>query len=539
MMNSIKRLRSHLTLFLITASSIVMQTHAQERLDPKKMEPVLNVADKNQIKERIKFLADDKLKGRLPGTEGYQMAVDFVTGELKKLGVAPAGEAGFIQQVKLRKSRVDTSSARFVVVQDGVETKLKYGRDFVVASDIRSRSASGEGELLFAGYGIVAPHLKHDDYQSLNVKGKIVVVRDGTPEEFPASERAHFNLALTKCEAAAKAGAAGIIILIGTNEVSRMKTIGKSMADGVTGFVLPDGSPFSTRLNLYPALGFLGYLKSSYYQSAIQGKESATKIRFGFTSHWEEIQSENIIGVIPGTDPALSKEYVVHTAHIDHVGVGVPVKGDSIYNGAHDNASGTACLLEIAKLYTKAQLRRSVLIVFVTSEEKGLLGSGYFATHPTVPVESIIADINTDMPTLIAPLLSIEPLGAKHSTLMKEVRNAAEYLKLDVMEDHMPEQVRFVRSDQYSFIRRGIPALHIKYGLKTNDPQVDLKKMIDEWTAAHYHQPSDEYREDAFDFDAAVTYVKLNFLIGWQLANETERPAWNKGDFFGQAFGKP
>ena len=167
----------------------------------------------------------------------------------------------------------------------------------------------------------------------------------------------------------------------------------------------------------------------------------------------------------------------------------------------------------------------------------GLLGSSYLAANPPIDKKKIVANINTDMPTLIAPLLSIEPLGAKHSSLMKEVTRAAQYLNLEVQEDHIPDQVRFVRSDQYSFIREGIPALAIKYGLKTNDPSLDLKKLIDDWTKEHYHKPSDEYREESFNFDAAITYVKLNYLIGYMVANTKARPVWNTGDFFGETFG--
>jgi Zn-dependent M28 family amino/carboxypeptidase len=181
-------------------------------------------------------------------------------------------------------------------------------------------------------------------------------------------------------------------------------------------------------------------------------------------------------------------------------------------------------------------LKRSVLIAMVTGEEMGLLGSSYLASNPPVPKSSIVADLNTDMPTLIAPLLSIEPLGAWNSTLMNEVSNAARYLNIEIQPDHVPEQVRFVRSDQYSFIREGIPALNIKYGLKS-DINVDLKKKIDDWTKDYYHKPADEYREELFDWDAAITYVKLYYLIGYQIANNPQRPTWNQGDFFGETFG--
>ncbi|MBA4145578.1 MAG: peptidase M28 [Cytophaga sp.] len=517
---------------------LVLHAFAQDKkLNDQVLSPLLSSADKAQIRQRIMYLSGDQLKGRLPGTEGYRMAVDFVINELKALGVKPKGDQGFIQHVTLRKGVIDSAKSSMSV--NGIA--LRYGKEYALAPDLNKPSSSAEAEVVYAGYGIVAPHLQHDDYQAIDVKGKIVVISDGVPQDFPASERAHFNLAVTKCEAASKRGAAGVVILLSGNETLRMGGITKSGMDGITGYVTPDGRAFSSRTNVFNTISFLAYSKASLFEEWIQDKKPRAlnlKIKVQSATAISDSKSENIVGVIEGTDAQLKEEYVVHTAHLDHVGIGTPVKGDSIYNGAHDNASGVACLIEIAKLYTKAKLKRSVLMVLVTSEEKGLLGSGYFASHPTVPKDKIVADINTDMPTLIAPLLSIEPLGAVHSSLMNEVKKAADYLHLDVMEDHMPEQVRFVRSDQYSFIRQGIPALHVKYGLKTDDPAIDLRKKIDEWTEAHYHKPSDEFADAAFNFDAAVTYVKLNFLIGWQVANTLKRPAWNKGDFFGDTFGK-
>ncbi len=516
---------------------IVVSSFAQdEKLNDKLLQPVLSSADKSKIRERIIYLSDDKLKGRLPGTEGYQMAVDFVINELKTLGVKPKGDQGFLQSVTLRKGIIDTAQSAMSV--NGIA--LRYGKDYALLPDL-SKSSSIESEVVYAGYGIVAPHLQHDDYKDIDVKGKIVVVSEGAPQEFPAGERAHFNLAVTKCEAASKRGAVGVLILASGNETLRLGVMTGLSRDGINGYVNPDGKAFSLRTNVFDNIKFLAYSKASLFTEWITDKKPQAvnfKISVKSTTKTSDIKSENIVGLISGTDPKLKDEYVVHTAHLDHVGIGTPVKGDSIYNGAHDNASGVACLLEIAKMYMKVKLKRSVLVVFVTSEEKGLIGSGYFAANPTVSKDKIVADINTDMPTIIAPLLSIEPLGAAHSSLMNEVKKAADYLHLDVMEDHMPEQVRFVRSDQYSFIRQGIPALHIKYGLKTDDPSIDLRKKIDEWTEAHYHKPSDEFSDAAFNFEAAITYVKLNFLIGWQVANTVKRPAWNTGDFFGETFGK-
>lgn len=523
-------------ILIIFISLFCMRAFAQSpTLSEKKFSPILNLADKQQIRSRIIYLSDDKLLGRAPGTPGYQMAVDFVINELKGMGIKPKGTNGYLQEVRLRKGAIDSTQS-YLTLGD---QRLRYGKDFTMTPDLSRSTSQASGNVVFAGYGITAPHLQHDDYKNLDVKGKIVVIRDGVPENFPTSERAHFNLAVTKCEAANRQGAVGVIILLGGNETLRLGAQSRASLDGTNGYIDSKGKGFSSRTNVYDGVQFLAYARASLFADMMKDDALPTnlKIEGKATTILTDIKSENVIGVIEGTDKKLKNEYVVHTAHLDHLGVSTPVKGDSIYNGAHDNASGVACLLEIAKLYSQVPSKRSVLIVFVTSEEKGLLGSGFFAANPTVPKENIVADINTDMPTLIAPLLSIVPLGAVHSSLMNPVKEAARLLSLDVMEDHIPEQVRFVRSDQYSFIRQGIPALHIKYGLKTNDPSLDLRKKIDEWTAAHYHKPSDEFSDAAFDFDAGVVYVKLNFLIGWQVANEVKRPTWNKGDFFGETFG--
>jgi Zn-dependent M28 family amino/carboxypeptidase len=269
-----------------------------------------------------------------------------------------------------------------------------------------------------------------------------------------------------------------------------------------------------------------------------QGKPSS--FEFGYTlsasyiTGHSDFESYNVIGLIPGFDKTLKNEYVIHTAHLDHVGIGRAVDGDSIYNGAHDNASGVASLLEIARVYktSGAKPKRSILIVMVTAEEMGLLGSSYFAPNPTVPKASIVADVNTDMPTVIAPLLSVVPLGAEHSSLMNNVKFAANYLGLEVEKDPEPNENRFIRSDQYSFVMNGIPALHIKYGTRTNIPGFDLTAFVKQWRAKYYHQAADGLDGGIFNFTAAKTYVQLNFLISYSIAQTTARPKWNDGDLF-------
>jgi Zn-dependent M28 family amino/carboxypeptidase len=230
---------------------------------------------------------------------------------------------------------------------------------------------------------------------------------------------------------------------------------------------------------------------------------------------------------------------VVHTAHLDHLGIGPVIQGDSIYNGAHDNATGVASLLEIAGAYghLKHKPRRSVLVVMVTGEEMGLLGSAYFARNPTVPKSQIVANINTDMPTIIAPLLSVVALGAENSSLAAPVAEAAQALNLGVEADPEPTQNRFIRSDQYSFVTQGIPALHIKYGNKTADGQNNLSQQVQVWRARTYHKPQDDLNGQ-FDFEAGKKYSQLNFLVGYLVANARQRPTWNPGNFFGERFAR-
>ena len=496
----------------------------------------LDIVDTMRIRERVIWLSDDKLRGRKPGSPGFKMAVDYVTGHLRDMGIAPKGDDGYLQTVVIRTARIDTSKCRIAL--DG--KRMQQLRSITMLPDMNRETTTGSGELVWLNYGITAGHLGHDDYRDLDVKGKVVMVRTGTPSGFPASEKAHFNALANKGDIAAKHGAIGVVMV--EESEANYATTSDLAVKGYMGFVNKDGSVGSGRMSTDGKLLIQAVIRPSLAESILGHDRTPRPLGITLSattgSAYREITSYNVVGMIPGTDPVLKDEYVIHTAHLDHLGIGKPIKGDSIYNGAHDNASGTSCALEIAKLYKNAKTRRSVLIAFVTAEEMGLLGSRYLAANPPVPKGSIVADINTDMPTIIAPMLSVEPLGAWHSTLINEVRVAADHLGLEVQQDHMPDQVRFVRSDQYSFIRQGIPAMHVKYGLKTSDPSFNLRKHIDDWTEAHYHKPSDEFRDKDFNFSAAAKYVKLNFLVGWQIANKTERPRWQEGDFFGETFGK-
>ncbi len=521
---------------------------------PPDVERAIEEVSADSFRAHVIFLADDALQGRDSDTEGYEMAARYVESQYRRLGVLPAGDDGtYRQQVALRSARVVPEQAEFAAWTDSVQQTLMYGEDFVMLPSFTDREQVVEAPLVFAGYGVSAPDYGHDDYADIEADGKIVLILHGTPNRgFDHVVSSTLGQLGTKLETAKNHGAVGVVMTVPTVAWNRVTNFGGRPAWSA---VLPDSTILSRSGNPHPEIKALAVVrweslgslmpdtslaKPEYLYGVAMDDTTAPPdlgltLRLKSSSRFEWAKSPNIVGVVPGTDPELKNTYVVHSAHLDHVGVGRPVEGDSIYNGAHDNASGVASVLEIARVYSKlggqSRPRRSILLLMTTAEERGLLGSAYFAHNPTVPRKQIVANINTDMPTLIAPLLSIVPLGAEHSTLLSPVQSAANYLRLDIAEDHMPQQVRFVRSDHYSFVVQGIPSLHVKYGLKTNDPEYDLKNAIDVFTKEYYHKPADDI-DAPFDFDAAKTYVKLNFLIGYQVAMSDIKPRWNDGDWF-------
>ena len=251
------------------------------------------------------------------------------------------------------------------------------------------------------------------------------------------------------------------------------------------------------------------------------------------------IQSSNIIAELKGSDPALRDQYVVYTAHVDHLGICPAVDGDNVCHGALDNASGTSAVLEIARAYASLPTppRRSVLFVFVTGEEMGLLGSDYFAHFPTVPLKSIVANVNIDgAPGSYFPMKDVVALGAEHSTLADEVESAAKVMGYDVSPDPMPEEVSFIRSDQYSFVLQGVPAVDVEDGVKSTDPKINGFDVIKKWLVTRYHTPLDNM-DQPIDFDSMAKGTVMDFLVGYQVAQHSGVPEWNKGDFFGTTFG--
>jgi hypothetical protein len=522
---------------------------------PKPLSLALEQVKPADLKAHISYLADDKLRGREPGTPGYQMAVDYVTGQLKGLGVQPAGErGGYVQTLRLRRAVVAPGSTLSLRDGQAATTALVDGKDYVLYPNPSAASISVDAPLVFAGYGISAPELGYDDYQGLDVQGKVVVVVRGAPRSFPSTVASASQDSRVLLQAALRHGAVGVLVAPAKGSPAL-----PHLEKGVCSVLSPEGQVQVSRTFVVGSRQQLyGFLSAATFQrllstAALDTVRVLPALRAGTTtsvalrgtlsaiyqSTYKDFDSYNVIGKISGSDTRLREEYVVHSAHLDHLGVGTPVKGDSIYNGAHDNASGVAAVLEIARIYSKLKdkPKRSLLFVLVTGEELGLLGSTYFAAYPTVPKASIVADLNCDMPTIIAPLLSVVALGSGHSTLAEPVARATAQLGIALEADPEPEQNRFIRSDQYSFVTQGIPALHIKYGNKTADGRNNLTAQVQSWRKETYHQPQDE-STGQFDFEAGRKYVQLYALISYQVAQDAQRPSWNKGDFFGQRYGK-
>jgi len=512
---------------------------------------VLPTVQPAALEAHVRYLADDRLRGRLPGTPGYQLAVDYVTSQLKQNGVQPAGDrGGYTQAVRLRRAFMEAgATASYQPASGAAQPAIAF-----YPNPGQAEASVANAPLVFAGYGISAPELKYDDYAGLDARGKVVIITRQAPRQFADNERQYFTDLRTVLETAARHGAVGVLLA-----AAHADTKLPDFPKGVVSALAPDGqvgvsrsyAPGSAQLvgSISPATLhqlFAGAARDTgQVLSALRGGKAAPLALAGrlsarYRSRYQDVDSYNVVGKITGSDAKLKNEYVVHSAHLDHLGVGAPINGDSIFNGAHDNATGVASVLEISKLYAglKEKPKRSVLFVLVTGEEMGLVGSTYFAKFPTVPKAALVADINTDMPTLIAPLLSVVPLGADHSSLLKEVQTAADYLKLTIEPDPEPTQNRFIRSDQYSFVVQGIPALHIKYGNRTADGKNNLSETVQKWRAATYHKQQDNFEGGTFDWAAGAQYARLNFLIGYQVAQATARPSWNKGDFFGVRFGK-
>ncbi|MBF5045011.1 M20/M25/M40 family metallo-hydrolase [Aggregicoccus sp. 17bor-14] len=491
----------------------------------------------------VQFLADDSLQGRDTGSEGYAKAAAYVVEQLKAAGVRPgAGGDSYLQPVALQSRRLDESRSRLALVRDGQEHPVTLGKEAVLTSRT-GEPGKVEAPLVFVGYGLTIPEAGYDDLKGVDLKGKVAVLLYGGPGTVSGPLRAHHASSSERYNALKAAGAVGVLMLQNPKQMevpwSRVAGARKMPAMMFEDAALNDPSlqlggafdPAAAEL-LFEGSGhsFQEVLALADADKPLPHFPLPTRVRAELAFDTAPVQAHNVVGVLPGSDPALAQEYVVLSAHLDHVGVGEPVKGDRIYNGAMDNASGVAAVLEVARaLHAQGTApKRSVLFLLVTGEEKGLMGSKFFAAHPTVPKGALVADLNLDMFLPLFPLTHLTAYGADESTLAEPLKRIAEARGVKLTPDPEPNRMAFVRSDQYSFIRAGIPALAFKFGFEKGSAQERLQKR---WYRERYHGPADDLSQPVSK-EGAAKFVGLLAELTRAVADAPERPQWNAQSFF-------
>jgi Zn-dependent M28 family amino/carboxypeptidase len=491
----------------------------------------------------VEALANDGMEGRNTGSPAHKRAAEYVAAQFKAAGLEPAGTSGYLQPIAFKTRRLVEAQSSLTLVRDGKAESLALGEE----ANISMRAdpvASIEAPLVFAGYGLNVPERGINDLAGLNLKGAIVVYIAATPKSLPGPLQAHFGSTVERWKAYKAEGAIGTISIANpkTTDIpwARSTLARLQPAMSLADPSLDEASGQKLAVTMNPAhadrlLAGSGHTFSELLALVDSGKDVprfklAVRLKATTKVEHSEVESQNVAGIMRGSDPSRQNDYVVLSAHLDHLGVGEPINGDKIYNGAMDNASGVAAILEVAaKMHESgAKPARSILFLAVTGEEKGELGSRYFAAHPTVPRSSIVANVNTDMFLPLFPLRMLMVLGLDESDLGQDIRSTAKELGIAVQADPEPQRNRFVRSDQYSFIKFGIPALAMKVGYEENSPEAAI---AGKWTAERYHAPSDDLNQPV-DLAAADKFVEVLQKLALRVANRNGRPKWNDTSFF-------
>ena len=485
----------------------------------------------------VEALANDQMRGRDTGSPEHLKAAQYVADHFQKAGLTPAGTQGFLQPVKFVAWKIVEPECSIDLIRGGKAEPLALGEDAYITRGATPASLV-EAPLAFAGYGLTVPEMNYDDFAGLDVRGKIIVMIGGGPANIPGPLKAHYQNARERNRFLLRAGAAGTVTIQNpsTSDVpwsrAALARFQEAMELADPTLATPSGLKIAIVLNPKHAGAWLegsGHSVDELLALATAGKPLphfplVPSLRVKAKIQKRELESQNVVAIWPGSDPALKNQFVVLSAHIDHVGVGEPIHGDAIYNGAMDNASGTASLMDMAQTLhdQNIQTKRSLLFVAVTGEEKGLLGSRYFAAHPTVDSESMIADLNMDMFLPLFPLHFLEVQGLGESTLGNDARAVAQLNDVEVQFDKQPDENRFIRSDQVNFIAQGIPALAFKFGWTPDSPEM---KTFNDFVKTRYHKPSDDLNQHV-DKAAAAQFTHLLAELAVRVANASQRPSW-------------
>ncbi len=524
----------------------------------------------------VQYLADDKLEGRNLGTPGYETAARYVESQFQAIGLKPGGAGGFRQPVKLESRTLAPGETTLALVRDGREQPLAIGEDATLSARAEL-NGDLEASAVFVGYGLSVPEAGWDDFAGLDLKGKVAVyVNAFPPVKVTDNVKSHVNTADERWLALKRAGAIGVATIAaprpggagaagggaGRAGAAAPANAGQPPAAAAAGATagagrgggapqptitladraLVDAAGEAVAITLTPRgaaalLAGTGHTIEEINQLVTDSKPLPRfaipgTLKAHAALKREPVDSCNVVGVLEGSDPRLKSEYVVMSAHLDHLGIGRAVNGDTLYNGAMDDASGIASIIETARLLKASgvKTKRSLVFLAVTGEEKGLLGSRYFAHRPTVPFGKIVGDVNLDMFLPLYTLKVIEVQGLTESSLGDSVRAAAKTLGVEVQTDREPEQNRFIRSDQYSFIRRGVPSLAFKFGYEFGSPEETIRRN---WVRDLYHKPADDLKQPV-NTEAAALFDRVMLALMESVADDPARPAWKADSFFKQ-----
>jgi Zn-dependent M28 family amino/carboxypeptidase len=518
--------------FIVAIAAIAQQTSSTSHFDG------------NSWWAHVKFLADDSLEGRNTGSEGLKKAQAYAVELLQKAGLEPAGVNGFYQPVRFTQFEVDESKSSLNLVTKGKATPLSFADDAFISSRSTRATVYLGAHLVFVGYGLKIPEKNLDELAGLDLVGKVVVYLAGSPADVPTALASHYQTAAERWKALHAAGAIGTIAIPNPASMdipwSRISVNRNQPSMDLADAEFNETPGLQLGVTFNPASAEQLFVGSghTFAEIAALGKDRkplphfplAVSLQANAFIQTTSVESSNIVAKLPGADPALKDEFVVLSAHIDHVGIGAPINGDRIYNGAMDNGSGSALVMDMAASFKAhpEKIQRSILFLLVTAEEKGLLGSKYFAAHPTVPLKSVVADVNVDMFLPIVPLKILKIEGIDESDLGSRAAAIAQSMGIKPIADPEPLRNAFIRSDQYSFIKKGVPSVKVDVGFELGTPE---QKIFKDWLTNRYHAPSDDVNQPV-DLQTAAGYEEFTRRLLLETANDAARPQWKPDSFF-------
>jgi len=506
--------------------------------------------DPERIRAHVRFLSDDLLEGRGTGQRGGDIAAQYIATQFALYGLKPAGDNGtYMQKVPMVGITPQPATTFAFVPAKGGANDLKVLDQYVAYDQTQQSQSDVNAEIVYVGYGIEAPEYNWDDYKGADVKGKVLLMLVNEPSSddakfFKGKALTYYGRWTYKYEQTARKGAVGAILIHRTDMASYPWEVVRNSNSGEKSFLKLDGTPKLKvaswiQLDVAKQLAANSGMDLDKMMADAQSRDFrpialSAKLKAHMVSKVRPFESNNVIAMLPGADRKLKDEAVMYTAHYDHLGIRPDMSGDNIYNGANDNATGCGILLELANVFSLAaqKPRRSILFTAVTAEEQGLLGSEYLGKHPPIPAGKIALDLNyDDVPPLGSPE-EVEVSGSERTTFYPIVQALAKEFRLNIRPDARPEAGHYYRSDHFSLARVGIPAFSVNEGMKYKGHDVAWgMQQADEFTAKHYHQPSDEYHPE-MDFTGDAAMARFGFALGWQAANMPNLVGWEKGDDF-------